>query len=116
MYQPGLHILATLESRTEEKIECYYLFQDEISKLIEGYKLQNLGEVHHNFSPKGFTSVTCLSESHISVHTWPEYNKINVDIYLSNFKRINDKAVHEIFNALVVFFEATIISKIEIVR
>lgn len=31
-----------------------------------------LRTAYHDFKPQGFTGVLLLSESHISVHTWPE--------------------------------------------
>ena len=72
-------------------------------------------EVFHNFSPGGFTGVVCLSESHLSVHTWPEYGKVNLDIYLSNFERENDGTVKEIYAALCQYFGGEIVHE-EMIR
>ncbi|MCF7916872.1 MAG: adenosylmethionine decarboxylase [Candidatus Omnitrophica bacterium] len=37
----------------------------------------------HKFSPSGGVSgVAVISESHISVHTWPEYNYAALDIFV----------------------------------
>jgi S-adenosylmethionine decarboxylase len=36
----------------------------------------------HSFSPgNGFSGVAVLSESHISIHTWPELNYAAIDIF-----------------------------------
>jgi S-adenosylmethionine decarboxylase proenzyme len=35
----------------------------------------------HEFEPQGFTAVYLLSESHISIHTYPENNYVAIDIY-----------------------------------
>ena len=35
----------------------------------------------HTFSPYGVTGVAVLAESHLSVHTWPEYGYAAVDIF-----------------------------------
>lgn len=35
----------------------------------------------HKFEPFGMTGVSVLQESHISVHTWPEYGYASIDIY-----------------------------------
>ncbi len=35
----------------------------------------------HNFDGQGVTAVSVLAESHISIHTWPEFNYAGVDIY-----------------------------------
>jgi len=37
--------------------------------------------VSKKFEPQGVTVVSLLSESHISIHTWPEHGKAAVDIY-----------------------------------
>ncbi len=35
----------------------------------------------HEFSPHGLTGYLLLAESHISIHTWPEYHYAAVDIF-----------------------------------
>ncbi len=36
----------------------------------------------HKFSPQGVSGVIVLSESHISIHTWPEKNFAAIDIFM----------------------------------
>ena len=38
----------------------------------------------HQFSPHGVSGVAIIAESHIAIHTWPEYAFVAVDIYSSN--------------------------------
>jgi len=108
VYQPGTHIIASLASQHNSRLQTFELFKEEVDRLITTHALNNLGEVYHNFSPAGFTAVVCLSESHLSVHTWPEFGKINLDIYLSNYLRTNDETVEKIYKALVQYFDATV--------
>ncbi len=35
----------------------------------------------HKFEPQGVTAVGLLSESHISIHTWPEHGYAAIDIF-----------------------------------
>ncbi len=35
----------------------------------------------HPFSPVGITGVAVVSESHIAIHTWPEYGYAAVDVF-----------------------------------
>ncbi|RYF87165.1 MAG: S-adenosylmethionine decarboxylase [Chitinophagaceae bacterium] len=107
-YNPGTHVLATLITSNKNRLQEYKDFQALVDKLIVANGLQKLGEVYHNFSPAGYTAVVCLSESHLSIHTWPEYGKVNIDIYLSNFQRNNDGTVQKIYRALQQHFDATI--------
>ena len=52
--------------------------------LIDGLKLEGftiLKEIVHDFEPQGFTSLVLLSESHASIHTYPEHNTLYFQIY-----------------------------------
>ena len=115
-YTPGKHLIATLRSDKVQQVNDYSGFNNLITQLIAAYQLVKLGEVYHNFSPGGFTAVVCLSESHISIHTWPEHQLINLDVYLSNFQKNNDTTVQLIFKDIVTYFEATILSVQTITR
>ena len=35
----------------------------------------------HKFSPQGVSGVVVISESHLSVHTWPEFGYAAVDVF-----------------------------------
>lgn len=35
----------------------------------------------HKFSPYGVSGVIVIAESHVSIHTWPEYNYAAVDVF-----------------------------------
>ncbi|MBM4075141.1 MAG: adenosylmethionine decarboxylase [Planctomycetes bacterium] len=35
----------------------------------------------HGFSPQGVTGVAVLSESHLSIHTWPEFGYVAADVF-----------------------------------
>ena len=37
--------------------------------------------ISKSFNPHGVTVISLLSESHISIHTWPEHGKAAVDVY-----------------------------------
>lgn len=40
-----------------------------------------LKTIYHQFEPQGVTAISMLSESHISIHTWPEKGTAACDIY-----------------------------------
>jgi S-adenosylmethionine decarboxylase len=40
-----------------------------------------LKTVSHKFDPQGITAICLLSESHISIHSWPEEGKAALDVY-----------------------------------
>jgi len=40
-----------------------------------------VGVLFHKFEPQGVTGVVAIAESHISIHTWPEYGYAAIDIF-----------------------------------
>jgi len=40
-----------------------------------------VGSTFHRFSPQGVSGVVVVEESHLSIHTWPEYGYAAVDIF-----------------------------------
>ncbi|MEX2689255.1 MAG: adenosylmethionine decarboxylase [Candidatus Njordarchaeum guaymaensis] len=40
-----------------------------------------IGQVFHKFSPHGVTGIIAVKESHLSIHTWPEFNYAALDIF-----------------------------------
>lgn len=40
-----------------------------------------VNECFHEFSPHGISGVVVISESHLCIHTWPEYGYAAIDIF-----------------------------------
>lgn len=40
-----------------------------------------VAEVFHAFAPQGVTGVLVIEESHLSIHTWPEFGSAAIDFY-----------------------------------
>ena len=40
-----------------------------------------IGKIFHQFSPQGVTGVVAIAESHLCIHTWPEFGYAAVDIF-----------------------------------
>ena len=40
-----------------------------------------VGQSFHKFSPQGVTGVLSIAESHLSIHTWPEYSYAAADLF-----------------------------------
>ena len=52
-----------------------------LSCIAEICGLTVLSTSHHEFMPYGVTICKILSESHISIHTWPELQSCAIDVY-----------------------------------
>ena len=52
--------------------------------MIEGAVRSNatvITSVFHHFSPHGVSGVVVIAESHLAIHTWPEYGYAAVDLF-----------------------------------
>ncbi|MEK7518520.1 MAG: adenosylmethionine decarboxylase [Patescibacteria group bacterium] len=77
----GKHLLAELTG-------CNVAVLDDLEKLQNIFKTAAekagatvVNATAHRFSPHGVSVVVVISESHVSVHTWPEYAFASVDFY-----------------------------------
>ena len=115
-YNPGLHILSEFSSEKTEQLSSFHDCKALFNSLIKLNGLEKIGEVYHDFPDGGFTAVICLTESHLSIHTWPEFKLATFDIFLSNYQKDNTQKVKDIYAAVLRFFEGIEIQKTEVVR
>ena len=47
----------------------------------------------HKFQPQGITGIVLLAESHLAIHTWPEFNYAAIDVYTCGGKANPEKAL-----------------------
>jgi len=115
-YNPGLHILSKFESAKKPLLYSGSHCRDFFNRIITEYKLNKVGEVYHDFEGGGFTAVVCLTESHMSIHTWPEFGLATFDVFLSNYQQENDGKAKGLYQQVLEFFEGTELQKNEIKR
>ncbi|HEY8462801.1 MAG TPA: adenosylmethionine decarboxylase [Bacillota bacterium] len=71
-----------------------------------------IGSLFHKFEPQGVSGVVVISESHLTIHTWPEQAYAAVDIFTCGEHTIPWKALEH----LAFEFEAEETQSIEISR
>ncbi|MBX0290601.1 S-adenosylmethionine decarboxylase [Hymenobacter sp. HSC-4F20] len=114
-YAPGLHILATFTAPPPTLLNapaCRAFFTAQVAAL----GLTCVGEAYHAFPEGGFTAVLALTESHLSIHTWPEHGLATFDVFLSNFRRDNADRARELYAATLAFFGGEEQSRTEVRR
>lgn len=100
----GIHIIADLyDCNFSHHIENHSLenLVDHIQSIITNGGFTVLGEVHHSFEKNAFSIVYMLSESHISIHTWPENEYVSFDIHTCNYSMDNTSGTEQIYKDLV---------------
>ena len=70
------------------------------------YDFQILQEVEHQFEPQGCSILFLLSESHLSIHTFPERNHMSFDIYTCRQYSDNSE-YNKIYKYLIDTLEAS---------
>jgi S-adenosylmethionine decarboxylase len=74
-----------------------------MNRIAERCGFTIVGRSFHQFEPHGATGVLVLSESHFSAHTYPELNKIYIDVFCcsANFNpELSSLVIEEEFAAL----------------
>lgn len=115
-YQPGLHILAEFTTSKSHYLTAATPCRNLFDELIARLGLCKVGEAYHEFEGGGFTGVVCLTESHLSIHTWPEFELVTFDIFLSNYQKDNSQKVRDFYAGVLSFFEGTEKQKNELSR
>jgi S-adenosylmethionine decarboxylase len=77
----GRHILVELYDCDREALNDLDLIREVMLKAAVDCGAVVLGESFHRFSPQGVSGVVVLAESHISIHTWPEYGYAAADVF-----------------------------------
>jgi len=77
-----------------------------LKQICLDYDFQILGEVNHKFEPIGCSIIFLLSESHLSIHTFPEKNHMSFDIYTCRQYKDN-KAYEDIYKYLINLLDAS---------
>jgi S-adenosylmethionine decarboxylase proenzyme len=52
-----------------------------MNRIAERNEFTVVSHAFHQFEPHGATGVLVLAESHFSAHTYPEFNKIYLDVF-----------------------------------
>lgn len=115
-YSPGLHKLVTLQVNDLKKLTDSQQFVEVTESILQKFGLEKVGLVVHNFDNDSFTIAVCLKESHICIHTWPEYNQLTMDVYLCNYLQDNSAKVKAVTQEYIAYFGASVIKDFEINR
>ncbi len=69
-------------------------------------------QTFHHFSPHGVSGAVIIAESHLAIHTWPEYGYAAVDLFTCGDTVIAENALNHLRDSL----KAAQISTMEIHR
>ena len=77
----GVHLLLELRQCNPALLNDIDHIRKAMVEAAESVGAHVVGESFHRFNPQGVTGILAIAESHISIHTWPEYGYAAADIF-----------------------------------
>ncbi len=77
----GRHLLLELKDCNPEVLNDLDFLKRCLYDAVRQIGATVVNECFHEFSPQGISGVVVISESHLCIHTWPEYAYAAIDIF-----------------------------------
>jgi len=77
----GRHLLLELKGCDKEVLNDVGFLREALLAAAGEARATVLGESFHQFNPQGVSGVVMIAESHLVIHTWPEYGYAAADIF-----------------------------------
>ncbi len=77
----GRHLLLELKDCNKEVLDDLSFLQELLCSAAKEAGATVVGESFHHFAPQGVSGVVVIAESHICLHSWPEYGYAAIDVF-----------------------------------
>lgn len=77
----GRHIIADLGGCSRIRLGSVSIVKEIMEEAVLRSGATIINSHFHKFSPEGVSGIILLSESHASIHTWPDKGYASIDIY-----------------------------------
>nr|WP_200774459.1 adenosylmethionine decarboxylase [Peptoclostridium litorale] len=81
MEQLGRHIIAEFYNCDREIVNNHALVEQYMNEAAEAANATIVTSDFHMFNPWGVSGAVIIQESHLTIHTWPEYGYAAVDLF-----------------------------------
>ncbi len=95
MTQLGHHYIAELWECPADVLNTPERLESIARGAAEYARVTVLSSQFHHFTPQGVTGLLLLSESHLSVHTWPEHGYCAMDLFTCGDPKAAREAILE---------------------
>lgn len=89
----GVHLIANVYNVSPTLLEKMEIGVPLLERIIAELQLNVVSKTGYQFQPMGYTYAFVLSESHFTIHTYPEYGSCFIDIFCCNRNFDSVKAV-----------------------
>ena len=77
----GKHLLLELKECNVELLNDIEYLRKTLTEVAEAIGATIINDDFYQFTPQGVSGILIIAESHISIHTWPEYSYAAVDVF-----------------------------------
>ena len=77
----GIHVLYELYDCHATRLDDRGRMREVLYDAVRSVKMVPLEDASHQYQPQGVSVVILVAESHIAIHTWPEYGYAAVDFF-----------------------------------
>jgi len=77
----GIHVLYELYECEAALLDDGEFLRRMLYDAVRSVEMVALEEAYHQYQPQGVSVVILVAESHIAIHTWPEYGYAAVDFF-----------------------------------
>ena len=88
----GYHVLVEMYHCDKNFLDNPQYLEEVLSDAARIAGATIVSQVFHHFNPQGVSGVVVISESHLTIHTWPEYGYASLDLYTCGNSTDSDKA------------------------
>ena len=77
----GRHLIAEYADCTGGRLDDLEFIERSLLEAVRRSGATIVNSVFHRYAPQGVSGVVVIAESHMSIHTWPEYDYAAVDFF-----------------------------------
>lgn len=77
----GRHVLVEFYNCNPELLNELQFVENSMNAAAKACNATIVQSCFHRFMPHGISGVVVIAESHLAIHTWPEYHYASVDLF-----------------------------------
>ncbi len=77
----GQHLILELYGCPQAILDDPQTIETEMTRAVHASGATMIKPFFHQFAPQGVSGVIIISESHFTIHTWPEYGYAALDVF-----------------------------------
>lgn len=88
----GIHCICELYDCPRKLLDDETFVRQALRESVDHGLATLLHEVSHRFHPQGVTALALVAESHVAIHTWPEFGYAAIDVFTCGRRANAEKA------------------------